>query len=78
MAGLPPPPPGLNIHATRQPSIYAASITTEVLALVAVVLRFWCRKITKSAYKLDDWLIVAAAVSIFRRFYPRTGLLKYH
>ncbi|KAI4254521.1 MAG: hypothetical protein LQ352_003055 [Teloschistes flavicans] len=61
MTQLPPPPPGLDIHASRQASIYAASITTEALALVAVVLRFWCRKMTKTAYRLDDWLVVAAA-----------------
>lgn len=69
MTQLPPPPPGLDIHASRQASIYAASITTEALALVAVVLRFWCRKMTKTAYRLDDWLVVAAAVSIYQSFY---------
>lgn len=69
MAGLPPPPPGLDIHASRQSTLYAAGITTEVLALVTVILRLWCRKITKSGYRLDDWLIVAAAVSMFRRFW---------
>ncbi|KAF2233444.1 hypothetical protein EV356DRAFT_201211 [Viridothelium virens] len=59
-APIPPPPPGLNIHKSRQPELYAASITTWVLALIAVGLRFWCRRLTKSAYRLDDWLIVAA------------------
>ncbi|KAL8726561.1 MAG: hypothetical protein Q9181_005998 [Wetmoreana brouardii] len=61
MAELPPPPPGLDIHATRQPSLYAASIITWILAVLAVALRFWCRRLTKSGYKLDDWLIFAAA-----------------
>ncbi|KAL8737027.1 MAG: hypothetical protein Q9181_002091 [Wetmoreana brouardii] len=60
MSELPPPPPGVDIHASRQPSLYAASIITWILAVLAVALRFWCRRLTKSGYKLDDWLIVAA------------------
>ena len=66
MPALPPPPPGLDIHASRQPSLYAATIITWILAVVAVGLRFWCRKMTKSGYKLDDWLVVVATVNIYQ------------
>lgn len=62
MSAPPPPPPGLDIHASRQASLYAATITTWVLAVAAVGLRFWCRKLTKSGYKIDDWFVVAATL----------------
>ena len=69
MSAPPPPPPGLDIYATRQPSIYAATIITCILALVAVGLRIWCRKLTKSGYGLDDWLVVVAGVGIRSRHF---------
>lgn len=70
MATSPPPPPvpeGLDIHASRAPQLYAASTITYVFAVVAVALRLWCRKVLKSGYRLDDWLIIAALVSALRK-----------
>ena len=69
MSVLPPPPSGLDIYASRQPSVYAATIITCILAIVAVGLRIWCRKLTKSGYALDDWLVVVAGVSIRSRHF---------
>ncbi|KAL9129396.1 MAG: hypothetical protein Q9175_007303 [Cornicularia normoerica] len=48
MSALPSPPPGLDIHASRQPSLYAATIITWVLSVIA----------------LDDWLVVAATILV--------------
>lgn len=42
----------------------ARSITMLVLATVCVALRFWCRKIRFAKYALDDWMLLAALVSI--------------
>ncbi|KAM0796944.1 hypothetical protein BDR22DRAFT_811162 [Usnea florida] len=62
MSVPPPPPPGLDIYASRQPSVYAATIITCILAIVAIGLRIWCRKLTKSGYDWDDWLVIVAGV----------------
>ena len=64
MSGLPPPPPDLDIHATRQPELYAAQLATYILAVIAVGLRFWARKLLKAGYWLDDWIAVAALVRL--------------
>ena len=64
MSGLPPAPQGLDIHATRQPELYAAQLTTYILAVIAVGLRFWARKLLKAGYWLDDWIAVAALVRL--------------
>jgi len=61
---LSPAPPGLNIHESRQPQLYAASTITFVLAVLAVCLRFLSRKLLKAGYWLDDWLSVGALVSL--------------
>ena len=62
-AALPPVSPGVDIHASRQPELYAVSLITFVLAVTAVSLRFLARKLLKSGYWLDDWLSIVAAVS---------------
>ena len=69
---VPLPPPGLDIYASRQPSVYAATIITCILAIVAVGLRFWCRKLTKAEYDWDDWLVVVAGVGIRSRHLRRS------
>lgn len=56
------PPPSYDIHASRQPQLYAAEISTYALAVLAVGLRLWCRNLLKSGVGLDDWLIVGALV----------------
>ena len=52
----------VDLSETRQPDLYASGITTFVLAVVAVCLRFWARKLLKARLLLDDFLIVAALV----------------
>ncbi|ORY01677.1 hypothetical protein BCR34DRAFT_574724 [Clohesyomyces aquaticus] len=47
---------------SRQTDLYAAITITYVGAFLAVVLRFWSRKIKGYGYWVDDWLIVAAQV----------------
>lgn len=60
---MPPPiPPGTDIHASRAPQIYAATIITFLLAVLAVALRFWARRLLKARVWLDDWIIVLALV----------------
>lgn len=61
---LPPVTPGVDVQASRQPQLYAASTITFVLAVIAVILRFLSRKLLKTNYWLDDWLSVAALVSL--------------
>lgn len=61
---IPLPPKGLNIHESRQSQLYAAAITTYLLAVIAVCLRFWARRLLKVAFMLDDWLAAAATVGL--------------
>lgn len=53
-------PPGVDIHASRKPQLYAATIVTWSLASIAVALRFWSRRLVKTKYWLDDWLALSA------------------
>ena len=59
-----PIPKGVDIWASRQPQAYAATITTYALAVLAVALRFWSRRLLKARYCLDDWLVAAAVVRL--------------
>ena len=58
-------PPGMNIHDNRQAELYSSSITTWVLAVLAVALRLWARRLMKSRYWLDDWFAILALVGRF-------------
>ena len=51
-----------DVYESRTPAIWAATITTFGLAVIAVALRFWARRLMKASYKLDDWLILADLV----------------
>ena len=51
---------------SRQADLYAAVTITYTGALVAVLLRFWARKLNSNKIWLDDYLIVAAQVSGLR------------
>ena len=62
MSSTTPIPPGVHIHASRQPELYAADITTYVLAVIAIALRFWARKLMKTKLWWDDWIIAGALV----------------
>ena len=55
-------PPGVNIHASKQGQLYAATIVTWSLAAIAVALRFWSRRLVKAGYWLDDWLALLVLV----------------
>ena len=52
----------VDIHASRAPQIYAAAITSYFLAVVAVALRFWARRLMKANIWVDDWSIAGALV----------------
>lgn len=52
----------ISLSATLQPNLYAGLIITYVLALVAVVLRLFARRLKKLPLWFDDWFIVAALV----------------
>lgn len=58
-------PAGVDLSETRQPELYASGITTFVLAVLAVCLRLWARKLLKARCLLDDWLIIGALVGRF-------------
>lgn len=46
------------------PTVLRTSIAVTVLASLVVALRLWARKIKKLAFGLDDWIILAAMVSL--------------
>jgi integral membrane sensor domain MASE1 len=52
------------------PNIYSSVVVTLVVAVVALVLRFISRRITKQKVWYDDWLCVVAFVSPCSRFSP--------
>lgn len=59
---IPPIPPGLELYESKAPQCYAAAIATYLIALVAVVLRFWARRLMKTYFWLDDWTVAGALV----------------
>lgn len=44
--------------------MYALAICMTLLAMVAIVLRFYTRHIKKASYSYDDYMILPAMVSI--------------
>lgn len=58
----PPVPAGVNVHDSRRPELYAATIVTYCLALLALGARFLSRRLMKSGYGLDDWFALTAMV----------------
>ena len=54
-----------NMAGDRRPLLVTVSAVMMALAFVAVLLRFVCRRWTRAALMSDDWLILAALVSIF-------------
>lgn len=56
--------PGVNVHSTRRPQVYAAVIATYILAAIAISLRFWARKLLKTKLWLDDWIAAASLVRL--------------
>lgn len=41
---------------------YAVAVTTYVLAVIAVSLRFWARRLMKAQIWVDDWIVAVALV----------------
>lgn len=58
-----PVPTNLDNEGTRASQLYAASLATYTLAVIAVSCRFLCRRLLKSGYGFDDWFSIAALVS---------------
>ncbi len=48
---------------TEVPALLASNLLFLSLAVVAVVIRFLCRWVSKIKYQYDDWFIVAGLVS---------------
>ena len=53
-----------NEHANKGPMVLGISILLCFLAIKAVTLRFLSRKLSKAQYWWDDWMILAALVSL--------------
>ena len=51
-----------NSHVNKGPHVLASCIAVSVLPLVAVLLRFWARRVGKSAWQADDFVIIVALV----------------
>ena len=58
--GMPPPPEGLDLTESQVPRMVGVNISTFVVALIALILRFVCRKITRMPIWWDDWLMIPA------------------
>ncbi|KAI4224930.1 MAG: hypothetical protein L6R36_004289 [Xanthoria steineri] len=58
-----PPPTSFDVNETRQPELYAASLATYTLAVIAVNCRFLSRRLLKIRYGLDDWFSLAALLT---------------
>lgn len=56
-----------DLYENRGSFCLARSITMLTLATVCVALRFWCRKMRFTKYAVDDWMLLAALVSFYRR-----------
>ena len=52
----------VNVYTSNAPRVYAAAITSYSLAVAAVALRFWARKLMSTRLWVDDWAIAGALV----------------
>ena len=46
------------LHQSRQPEVVASNVVVPSAACIAVVLRFYVRRLNKTLLKVDDWMIV--------------------
>ncbi|KAL9634623.1 MAG: hypothetical protein Q9164_003982 [Protoblastenia rupestris] len=60
MEALPPPPAPFSTERAR--ATVAVSVIFVVLATLAVIARFWSRRLKRTKPALDDWLIIAGLV----------------
>lgn len=58
-----------DVHASDAPQFYAAAITSYILAVAAVTLRFWSRKLMRTRLWVDDWSIAGALVRSQKRIH---------
>ena len=56
--------PNVNGNASNAPQLYAAAITSYILAVAAVALRFWSRRLMRTRLWVDDWTIAGALVRL--------------
>ncbi|KAL8627300.1 hypothetical protein Q9189_006992 [Teloschistes chrysophthalmus] len=54
------PPLGMDLTASQVPRILGVNIATFCLAVIAIVLRFTARRLSRAAFWWDDWLMVPA------------------
>lgn len=54
----------VNVHASNASRFYAATITSYILAVAAVALRLWARKLMSTRLWVDDWAIAGALVRL--------------
>ncbi|KKA16364.1 hypothetical protein T310_10060 [Rasamsonia emersonii CBS 393.64] len=54
--------PGIDLTASKQPQIRGAILSTWLLAVLAVGLRFTSRWLVKAGFWWDDWLILLGLV----------------
>ena len=52
-----------HVNESRAEAIFSSYIACLIIAIVAIVLRFISRRMSKTAIKADDWMIVAALVN---------------
>jgi hypothetical protein len=50
------------LSGNLQPNLYTAVIVTLILAIIAVALRFFARRLVHTSMWLDDWLTLVALV----------------
>ena len=57
------PPPGTDLSASQVGRILGVNIATFCLAVIAIILRFIARRLTRAVLWWDDWLMLPAIVS---------------
>lgn len=66
MSSIAPIPPTVTNYRREVPHLvaqfYAVGIVTYVFAVVAVLLRFWARRLMKAQIWVDDWIVAVALV----------------
>ncbi|KAH3939755.1 hypothetical protein HBI56_224330 [Parastagonospora nodorum] len=55
-------PPGIDLAANQQPRIIGSVAATWALATIALVLRFYCRRLSKAGFWWDDYLMIPAYI----------------
>ena len=66
MSLITPVYPGVNLDANDGPQMNAVAIVFIILSGLTLVLRLFSRLSTRIPIEMDDWLIVIAAVRLYR------------